>query len=253
MAARCPAITLALTSAPFLPPQTHQLGAKGSGKTAFLQTLSSALLQSPPPTPGTIIAPTVELDRVNFAKSSVAGGDKEEEEFFFRRPVNVRVFDLWGTCLGLMACCFFPELLRPSAPIFPNHQPTARPPDTHTTTGTDGAALDSELPAILAGQAPIGFTAAHRVASLSPAEQTALQATRPQRMADAVLFFVAPSDAEDPARMEALKGVFEAAKAALGGHSPLVVLGRVDQVEGGAGKLLAEPLNWSNKKVKEQS
>jgi hypothetical protein len=90
----------------------YLLGGKGSGKTAFLQTLSSALAQTPPPTASTsadgsnditaaattttttTIPPTTELDRVNFAKllEGAFGGNNA----FFRRPFNVRVFDLWG-------------------------------------------------------------------------------------------------------------------------------------------------------------
>jgi hypothetical protein len=69
-----------------------QLGSKGSGKTAFLRTLTSVLLQTPPPTAtapeDAAAATTIELDRVNFAK--VVG------EARFRRPLNARVFDLWG-------------------------------------------------------------------------------------------------------------------------------------------------------------
>lgn len=86
--ARPPKASLTPNTTPF----THQpqLGAKGSGKTAFLQTLASALAQSPLPIT-TDIQPTTELDRVNVAKLVPV------QEGRFARPLNFRVFDLWGT------------------------------------------------------------------------------------------------------------------------------------------------------------
>lgn len=130
----------------------------------------------------------------------------------------------------------------------PSHLNHTTPNPQTTTTGTDANAADSttELPHILAGQAPLGFSAAHTTAALSAEDQAHLAATLSQRAADGALFFVGAGDVDDAAKMEALKAAFESAKAALGGHAPLVVLGRGDGVEG---TLLAEPLNWSSKKV----
>lgn len=135
-----------------------------------------------------------------------------------------------------------------------HHSLADPPPRLHApaaSAGKDGssatgATLDSELAGILGGHAPIGFTASHTIGGLSAEDRADLEVTVPQRAADGALFFVTPADVEDPLRLEALKATFEAAKAALGGHAPLVVLGRADEVEG---KLLAEPLNWSTKKV----
>lgn len=93
----------------------------------------------------------------------------------------------------------------------------------------------------------MGFSATDTIAALSAEDQADLAATLPQRAAHCALFFVAPTDVDDPVKLEALKATFEATKAALGGHAPLVVLGRGDGVEG---KLVAEPLNWSSKKVR---
>lgn len=214
-----------------------QLGAKGSGKTAFLQTLTSVLTLSPPPTAGgdaNPLQPTLELDRVNIAKL-VAG-----QEGRFARPLNFRVFDLWGKCLYVYTgwCCVG-RTDRPSPPC--NNTLTQT-----TTIGTDASADSNELPHILAGKAPLGFSASHTTATLSAEDQADLAATLSQRAADGALFFVGAGDVNDAGKMEALKAAFESSKAALGGHAPLVVLGHGDAVEG---KLLAEPLNWSSKKV----
>lgn len=73
-------------------PSTQQLGAKGSGKTAFLQTLASVLGQTAPPS-NEPLPPTTELDRLNVAKLVAAAGEGR----FGARPLNFRVFDLWGT------------------------------------------------------------------------------------------------------------------------------------------------------------
>jgi hypothetical protein len=128
----------------------------------------------------------------------------------------------------------------------PNSYPTTIP-------GNDGAAaLDDieELRGILGGLAPVGFTPAHRLSALSAQDLADLEGTKGQRAADAALFFVGATDLEDHLKMESLKAAFEAAKTALGGHAPLVVLGRADAVDG---KLLTEPLNWSNKKVRTET
>lgn len=199
------------------------------------------LAQSPPPTAGgdaTPLQPTTELDRVNIAKL-VAG-----QEGRFARPLNFRVFDLWGACMCSLQAW---RCVGEDRPSHLNHT-TPNPQTTITTTGTDASAADSttELPHILAGQAPLGFSAAHTTAALSAEDQADLAATLSQRAADGALFFVGAGDVDDAAKMEALKAGFESAKAALGGHPPLVVLGRGDAVEE---TLLAEPLNWSSKKV----
>ncbi len=220
--------------------QPKQLGSQGIGKTAFLRTLTSVLQQTPPPTApalgpeDAVAAGTAELDRVNLAKLLLG-------EARFRRPLTARVFDLWGAFrVGIDRVVFVQQHHRLT--FSPSTQSKSHPIDKFS-------ALDDtdELQGILSGLAPVGFTPAHRLSALSAQDRTDLEGSKGQRAADAALFFVGATDLEDPLKMERLKAAFDAAKAALGGHAPLIVLGRADAVDA---KLLSEPLNWSNKKVR---